>query len=218
MDQLNTIQLVAVWAIPILFAVTLHEAAHGYVAYRLGDDTAYRLGRITANPIKHIDPIGTIIVPVLLLLTTKFVFGWAKPVPVDRARLRNPKRDFLLVSLAGPTSNFLMAVAWMILLKLAIFLLQHHYQAGLPLLYMSQAGVIVNLVLAVLNIIPIPPLDGSRLLTYLLPAPWDARVEKAAPIGMILVLILAVSGLLGPFLIVPVNYLQKMLMMIFGIH
>lgn len=216
MDKLTTIQLIAVWILPILFAVTFHEAAHGYVAHKLGDDTAYMLGRISANPLKHIDLIGTIIVPLLLLVSTGFVFGWAKPVPVNQNRLRNPKRDFALVALAGPTSNFLMAVFWIAILKIAFMLPRS--ETLLPLVYMCQAGVSINLVLMVLNLIPIPPLDGSRFVSYLLPRPWDLYFDKVTPFGFLIILALIMSGILSKIMSPAITFLQQFLLMIFQIH
>jgi len=215
-EQLTIVQQVAVWILPILFAVTLHEAAHGFVAHKLGDDTAYVLGRVTLNPLKHIDPLGTIIIPLLLMVTTGFVFGWAKPVPVNPNRLRHPKRDFALVALAGPTSNFLMAIAWMGLFKVSLLLGPSDMIVALKL--MCLAGVGINLVLMVLNLIPIPPLDGSRFINYLLPAPWDERFNKIAPFGIFIILILIMTGLLSQIMMPGVSFLQKLLLGIFNIH
>ncbi|MBS0290632.1 MAG: site-2 protease family protein [Proteobacteria bacterium] len=215
MDQLTTIQKIAIWILPILFAVTLHEAAHGYVAYKLGDDTAHRLGRITANPLKHIDLIGTIILPLILMLTSPFIFGWAKPVPVNPNRLRHPKRDFALVALAGPTSNFLMAVIWIAILKLCLLLPKSPYLV--PLIYMSQAGLLINVLLMVLNLIPIPPLDGSRFISYLLPTPWDKRFDKMTPFGILIILALIFTGVLGQIMYPVINFVQKGLIALFHI-
>ncbi len=216
MDQLTTIQQIAIWILPILFAVTLHEAAHGYVAYKLGDDTAYRLGRITANPLKHIDPIGTIILPIILMLTTGFIFGWAKPVPVNQSRLNHPKRDFALVALAGPTSNFLMAIAWIGILKLYLFLPKQ--DIFLPIVLMCQAGLMINILLMVLNLIPIPPLDGSRFISYLLPSPWDKRFDKITPFGILIILALIMSGVLSKIMLPAISYVQHALITLFQIH
>lgn len=216
MEQLTIVQQVAIWILPILFAVTLHEAAHGFVAHKLGDDTAYVLGRVTLNPIKHIDLLGTIIIPLVLMVTTGFVFGWAKPVPVNPNRLRHPKRDFALVALAGPTSNFLMAVVWMGLFKLSLLLGPGEMIAGLKL--MSFAGVSINLVLMVLNLIPIPPLDGSRFINYLLPAPWDERFNKIAPFGIFIILFLIMSEILSYIMMPSVQFLQRMLLAVFNVH
>lgn len=216
MEQLTIIQQIAIWILPIIFAVTLHEAAHGYVAHKLGDNTAYQEGRITANPLKHIDLLGTIIIPIALMITTHFVFGWAKPVPVNPNRLRHPKRDFALVALAGPLSNFLMAVAWMGLFKLSLWLGSSQMITALKL--MSLAGVSINLVLMVLNLIPIPPLDGSRFINYLLPAPWDERFNKITPFGIFIILALIMTGLLTQIMLPSINFLQGMLFHLFNLR
>lgn len=216
MDQFTLIQKIAIWILPILFAVTLHEAAHGYIAFKLGDDTAYRLGRVTANPLKHIDIIGTIIVPVVLMITSGFIFGWAKPVPVNPSRLRKPKRDFALVALAGPLSNFAMAVIWMFFLKLGILLKSHQF--AIPLAYMGLAGVWINLILMVLNLIPIPPLDGSRVFTYFLPHPWDRRFNQITPFGIVIILILILTGILSMVMLPAVQFLQVGLFSLFSIR
>lgn len=216
MEQLTTIQLIAVWILPIIFAVTLHEAAHGFVAYYFGDDTAYKEGRISANPLKHIDLLGTIILPLFLMLTTHFIFGWAKPVPVNQDNLRHPKRDFAIVALAGPTSNFLMALLWMGILKVCLLLPKS--EMLIPLVYMTQAGVMINVVLMVLNLIPIPPLDGSRFITYLLPSPWDQRFNKVTPFGILIILALIGTGLLGKIMLPAINFVQNGLLSLFQIH
>lgn len=212
MEQLTTLQLVAIWILPILFAVTLHEAAHGLVAYKLGDNTAYLQGRITLNPLKHIDPIGTVAIPIILLLTTNFVFGWAKPVPVHQPNLNYPRRDMALVALAGPLSNLIMAVFWVLLLKLGITLTQAHITGGIYLFYMSQAGVMINVVLMVLNLIPIPPLDGSRVVSALLPPPLSIYYDKAAPVGLLIIILLAATGILGEYLVQPITAVQHFLL------
>ena len=215
MDQLTIVQKISVWVLPILFAVTLHEAAHGYVAYKLGDDTAFKAGRITLNPLKHIDPIGTIVVPLILMLSTSFIFGWAKPVPIDPNKLKNPKTDTAWVAFAGPFSNFLMAIFWVGVLKIGLMLFQFKFHFGVALVYMGQAGMMINLVLLVLNLIPIPPLDGSRVFASLLPTPWDQKYNQLAPFGFIIVLLLLVAGILSKFLYPPVLWLQQLLLAIF---
>lgn len=217
MGDFSIVQKIAIWILPVIFAVTLHEAAHGYIAHKLGDDTAYRLGRVSANPFKHIDPLGTIILPMLLLATTGFIFGWAKPVPVNANRLRSPKRDFTLVALAGPSANFLMAVVWMAFLKLALILNGHHVSMAVPLGYMAQAGVMINLVLMVLNLIPIPPLDGSRLIAYLLPPPWDARFDKITPFGIVILLVLITTGILTKAILPGIKFFEQLLFTVFQI-
>ena len=178
----------SVWALPVLLAVTLHEAAHGYVADRLGDDTARRLGRVTLNPLAHVDPFGTVLLPgFLLLVGAPFVFGWAKPVPVAFHRLRNPRRDMVLVALAGPASNILQAVAAALLMHLTV---------RLPSPWLEWTGenlanaVIVNVVLAVFNMLPIPPLDGGRVLTGLLPRDLARRFSRIERYGLLILLLL----------------------------
>ena len=187
MQQLSLLQLLAVAAIPVLFAITLHEVAHGWMARQFGDRTAEMLGRLTANPLKHIDPIGTVVVPAIALLTTGFLFGWAKPVPVAIRNLRNPRRDMMIVAAAGPGANILMAIFWAFFTKLAtVSGLQ-----GMTLqffLTMGQIGVFINVILAVFNMLPIPPLDGGRVLSGLLPPRASARLDRIEPYGLIIVL------------------------------
>lgn len=201
MDSL--IQTLAIYAIPVLFAITLHEAAHGYVARHFGDPTAYLAGRITLNPLRHIDPVGTILVPVLILIATKLfgggamLFGWARPVPVDFARLRNPKRDMLWVAAAGPAMNLLMALGWAGLLKLADISLSPDNPYTVPLTRMALAGIEINAVLMLLNLLPIPPLDGGRIAVSLLPHHMAWRFARMEPYGLAILLVLLFTGLLG---------------------
>jgi Zn-dependent protease len=215
LNELTTLQQIAVWILPILFAVTLHEAAHGYVAFALGDKTAYQAGRVSLNPLKHIDLVGTLILPIILMATTQFLFGWAKPVPVSLDKLKNPKRDFALVALAGPLANFLMALIWAVLLKVSMWILPHAPKSIL-LLYMSQAGISINFMLIALNLLPIPPLDGSRVITYLLPSPWDKRYNQFASYGFIIILILIVTGVLTQLLSPMVFSLYRLFAYLFG--
>ncbi|NLD69227.1 MAG: site-2 protease family protein [Limnobacter sp.] len=193
--ELGLAQLIAVYAIPAILAITLHEAAHALVASYLGDSTARSLGRVTANPVRHVDPIGTLLVPLLILLVSKggMIFGWAKPVPVIASNLRTPVRDMGLVAAAGPGANLLMAVAWALLLKLAI-------ASGFGeefVVRMAYAGIVVNLVLAVLNLMPVPPLDGGRILTSLLPERLAAPYARLEPYGLFILLALLATGVLG---------------------
>ena len=218
MEKLNVVQQVSIWLLPILFAVTMHEAAHGWVAFKLGDDTAFRAGRISANPFKHIDLIGTIVVPIVLLVTTSFIFGWAKPVPVDGNRLRHPKRDLALVAAAVPLSNFLMAFIWMGFEKLGILLLQKKIEMGIPLVLMSEAGVMINLFLMVLNLIPIPPLDGSRVVSSFLPKPFDDYYDKISAYGFIIILVLLMTNIIPKIMLPPVIFFKSLLQMIFQIN
>ena len=196
----ETIQTIAVYALPILFAITLHEAAHAYAARYFGDLTAYSQGRMSLNPAKHIDPIGTIAIPlVLALLNSPFLFGYAKPVPVDFSRLRHPKKDMLWVALAGPLANLIMALGWMVL----FFVLD---AAGLDEEYffrMAKAGIVTNLVLFAFNMFPVPPLDGGRVMTSLLPNRYAFRFARLEPYGFFIVLALMMLNLLH-FWMLPV--------------
>jgi Zn-dependent protease len=200
MEELTLVQRVAIWALPLIFAVTVHEAAHGWVADRLGDPTARRLGRITFNPLPHIDLVGTILVPMLMLSFTGFLIGWAKPVPVSVGRLRSPKRDMAIVAAAGPGVNLLMAVLWSLVLLLAHNLIHSMQAVALPLLLMSVAGVFVNLVLMAINLLPVPPLDGGRIVTGLLPTSAARVYARIEPFGMIILIVLLISRILGAIL------------------
>ena len=192
----NVIQEIAVYAIPVLFAITVHEAAHGYVARMFGDNTAYVLGRVTLNPVKHIDPIGTIVVPLGMVLLTGFMFGWAKPVPVDWGSLRKPKRDMIWVAAAGPAVNLAMAVVWALLYRVLS-------AAGVQESYfylVAQAGISVNLVFMALNLLPIPPLDGGRIVSGLLPTRMSIVYSRIEPYGLFILLALMFTGALSFFL------------------
>ena len=201
MDVSNLVQTVAIYALPVLFAITLHEAAHGYVARHFGDMTAYAQGRISLNPARHIDLVGTIVVPIAILLASKlaggggFLFGWAKPVPVNYSALKNPKRDMLWVAAAGPASNLVMALGWAALLKLDASFPPGAY--AVPLKLMSIAGIEVNLVLMLLNLLPILPLDGGRIVASLLPARMSWQYSKLERWGFPILLLLMFSGYLG---------------------
>lgn len=198
MDELSLAQRVAVWVLPVLFAITVHEVAHGWVARRLGDPTALMLGRLTLNPVKHIDPFGTILVPGLLLLaSSNVIFGWAKPVPVTWQNLKRPKRDMALVALAGPTANLLMAVLWALVARLGVLYYDSHGWLAQPLIFMGIAGIYINAILMVLNLLPLPPLDGGRVVGGLLPGPWAWRFGRIEPYGMIILLVLLFTGILG---------------------
>jgi Zn-dependent protease len=198
----DLIQTIAVYAIPVLLAITLHEAAHGYVARMFGDSTAWMLGRVTLNPLKHVDPVGTVLVPGVILLTSALagaggmLFGWAKPVPVNFANLRHPKRDMIWVAAAGPGSNLLQAILWALLLKLMLM-------AGVEerfVYLVAQAGISVNLVLMALNLLPLPPLDGGRILVGLLPPGPSQALARVEPYGFFILIALLVTGTLGVFL------------------
>jgi Zn-dependent protease len=194
MDEI--IQAIAVYAIPVLFAITVHEAAHGYVARMFGDNTAYVLGRVTLNPVKHIDPLGTIVIPIAMVLMTGFMFGWAKPVPVDWGSLRHPKRDMIWVAAAGPGVNLVMAIVWALVYRvLAAAGVQEDY-----FYLVAQAGISVNLVFMALNLLPIPPLDGGRIVSGILPTRLSLAYSRVEPYGLILLLVLMFTGALSFFL------------------
>ncbi|CEG56430.1 site-2 protease family protein [Legionella fallonii] len=207
MPEFTIIQQVCIWIIPVLLAITLHEAAHAFVANQCGDTTARMMGRLSLNPIRHIDPIGTVILPLVagFLTNFSFVIGYAKPVPISWGKLRNPKRDMILVTLAGPCSNFLMAFLWAAGLKIATMLHPESSMAALFLLFTSRAGMIINLVLAFLNLIPIPPLDGSKVVISLLPIKQSIQYEKIEPYGFLILVILIFTGVLGTILTPLVN-------------
>jgi Zn-dependent protease len=197
MDDLTLVQRIAVWALPLVFAVTVHEAAHGWVADRLGDSTARRLGRITLNPLPHIDLLGTILVPLLMLTFTGFLIGWAKPVPVAVERLGHPKRDMAIVAAAGPAVNLLMALLWSLILLVAHNLVHSLSTVAIPLLLMSIAGIFINLVLMAINLLPVPPLDGGRILTGVLPQPASGLLARVEPFGLFILIALLVTGVVG---------------------
>jgi Zn-dependent protease len=197
MDINHLVQIIAISALPVLFAITLHEAAHGYVARHFGDMTAYAQGRISLNPVRHIDLIGTIAVPLLILFMSggKFLFGWAKPVPVNYSALRRPRQHMLWVAAAGPASNLAMALGWALLLKLAVVLPHNLYTAAM--LSMANVGLQVNLVFMFLNLLPILPLDGGRIVASLLPDRAATRYAKLERWGLPLLILLLVTNALG---------------------
>ncbi|MFA5626858.1 MAG: site-2 protease family protein [Thiohalomonadaceae bacterium] len=216
MDELNLLQRVVVWVLPVLFAITVHETAHGWMALQLGDPTARMLGRLTLNPIKHIDPMGTILVPGLLLMLGGFLFGWAKPVPVTWENLRHPKRDMALVAIAGPLSNLLMAVFWALIIRLGMELGAGN-AAAMYLVYSGVAGIFINTVLMVLNMLPLPPLDGGRVLVGLLPGPLSWKVSRLEPYGFPILLALMFTGLLGKILWPAIGLMLVMLSVVSGL-
>ncbi len=217
MQQLNLIQQVAVWALPVLFAITVHEVAHGWVAKQLGDPTAMMLGRLTLNPLKHIDPIGTVLVPLVLILAGGVIFGWAKPVPIAADNLHHPKRDMALVAAAGPLANLIMACIWALIMKLALLLPNSLVNLALPLTYMGGAGITINVILMVLNLLPVPPLDGSRVVAGFLPDPLAWKFGRIEQYGLIILLLLMVSGILGKIMWPPVAMVQNMIYRMFGL-
>lgn len=215
--ELTLLQKLSIWALPVIFAITLHEAAHGWMAEKLGDKTARMLGRVTLNPIKHIDPIGTILVPGLLLFFGGFLFGWAKAVPVTMQNLRNPRVDMAWVALAGPTANLIMAVLWALVLKAGYMLLASSPEIGQFMIYSGIAGVSINIILLVLNLLPIPPLDGSRILSAFLPRKLAWQYNKLEPYGLFILLGLLFFGVLGPMLMGPYAFLQQLLFNLVGV-
>ncbi len=214
----SLIQTLAVAALPVIFAITLHEAAHGYAARHFGDPTAWQLGRISLNPLRHIDLWGTIVIPVAILLFSggSFLFGYAKPVPVDFGRLRNPKRDMLWVAAAGPGANLFMALCWAGMLKLAWLMPGNDFT--LPLSEMSKIGIMVNCVLMVLNLLPLPPLDGGRIAVSLLPHKLAWKFAQLEPWGFPILLVLLFTGILGtvmnPLVIIAARTIES----IFGLY
>ena len=214
MLDLNMVQIFSVWVVPVLLGITVHEVAHGWVASLLGDKTAMMLGRLTLNPLKHVDPMGTILIPgMLLLLQTGFIFGYAKPVPVTWQNLRNPKRDMALVAAAGPAANLLMAIGWALLMRVGLLL----GDQGLALIYMGVAGISINTILMVLNLLPLPPLDGGRVLTGLLPGPWAYRLSRIEPYGFFILIALLVTGLLGLILWPLISIVMTLLVPVSGL-
>lgn len=201
MDPADLIQKIAVFALPVLFAITAHEAAHGYVARHFGDPTAAMLGRVTLNPLPHIDPIGTVLMPLLLYFATQgaFLFGYARPVPVNAARLRHPRRDMVWVALAGPASNFVQAIAWAVLLTLLVgFGVQERFFTE-----MAKAGILVNLVMWAFNLFPLPPLDGGRVLAGLMGGRTEQALARIEPYGFFIVLALVLVGIVGTYWLRP---------------
>ncbi|MBF5039233.1 MULTISPECIES: site-2 protease family protein [unclassified Methylophilus] len=208
MEELTVVQKIAAYALPILFAITVHEAAHGYAAKYFGDLTAERMGRITLNPFKHIDPIGTILLPAISIIFGGILFGWAKPVPVNFGQLRRPKQDMLWVALAGPASNFVMALLWgLVLARVG----QFPDAAQAYVSQMSLAGVQINLVLLVLNLFPLPPLDGGRIAVSLLPMSAAIKFAQLERYGMLILIALLFTGILGIVLSPVLRFFQHLL-------
>lgn len=214
---MNTIQTITIWALPVLFAITLHEVAHGWVAKKFGDTTAQSLGRLSLNPIKHIDPVGTILVPIVLIVVTGYAFGWAKPVPVNFNQLRNPKKDMVWVAAAGPFANVIMTIFWAVMFLIFIGAANDNEQYAKFFVYMSLAGIFINLVLMVLNLLPIPPLDGGRVLSGLVPNNISALLSKIEPFGLFILLGLMFMGLLNKLVFTPSILILFFIMSFLGI-
>ncbi len=214
---MNTLQLLSVWALPVLFAITLHEVAHGWTARHFGDMTAAQLGRLSLNPIKHIDPVGTVIVPAVLLLLGGFVFGWAKPVPVNMFHLHNPKRDMAVVAAAGPAANLVMALGWALIAKLGVSMYGTLEWIAVPLILMGQAGIAINLVLMLLNLLPLPPLDGGRVVAGVLPDNLSYQYGRIEPLGLFILLGLLALGVLGKILSPPYTALSDLIVRVFDL-
>ena len=218
MDELSLLQRIVVWILPVVFAITVHEVAHGWVAKKYGDNTAFSEGRLTLNPIKHVDLLGTIIIPGLLLITgTGFIFGWAKPVPVNPNNFKNPRTDMAVVALAGPVSNLLMAIFWALLARVGVSIGTAAESVALPLIYTGVAGISINLVLALINLLPIPPLDGSRILSGMLPSHLAWQYNRLERFGFIILLILLSTNVLGLILAYPLFFAQKLFFSIAGL-
>jgi Zn-dependent protease len=217
MDMAGIMRTISVFLIPALFAITLHEVAHGWAARQLGDRTAEMLGRLTINPLKHIDPIGTVVVPLAALLFTNFLFGWAKPVPVAFGNLRNPRRDMVLVAAAGPAANLVMATAWAGIWGILEATVGIQGNATLWVASMCQIGVLFNVVLAVFNLLPIPPLDGGRVVAGLLPPNLARSFVRIEPFGVMIVLLLLVTGVLWPLMSPVLSALNNFFLSLAGV-
>ena len=213
--ELTLVQQIAIYALPVIFAITMHEAAHGYIAKRFGDMTAYSQGRISLNPLRHIDPIGTVLVPLITLALGGILFGWAKPVPVNFGHLRHPKQDMLWVALAGPGANLIMALFWGAVMKLALTMPES--SLAFPMALMGKAGITINAVLMVLNLLPVPPLDGGRVAVSLLPPKLAYRYAMLEPYGMMILVLLLFSGALNFILWPFINGAVGLISLLFGI-
>ncbi|MBU2804470.1 site-2 protease family protein [Acidithiobacillus ferridurans] len=214
-DAAQFIKTLAIWAIPVLFAITVHEVAHGWIAWKRGDPTAMLMGRLTLNPIKHIDPFGTILLPgILLLFHSPFLFGYAKPVPVNFGGLKDPKRDMVLVAIAGPAANLLMAFLWTLVLWLGGHLPGALAYLAEPMQLMGKAGILINVILIIFNLIPIPPLDGGRVAVGLLPPSASIALSRIEPYGFIILIVLLFTGVLwsvlGPLFLMMSNFFLTM--------
>ena len=211
MAELTLLEKIIVWAIPVVFAITVHEVAHGWVANYLGDPTAKSLGRLTLNPIKHIDPIGTVALPLILVYLGGFIFGWAKPVPVTWQNLRSPRRDMAIVAAAGPMANLVMMILWAVLAKVLLTIDQTPGPMMQFVLVMCSIGIIINIILMVLNLLPLLPLDGGRVVTSLLPPHLAMLYSRLEPFGLIIILVLLVTGILANIMMPIVSGLETLI-------
>ena len=216
MSDLTLLEKIIIWAIPVVFAITVHEVAHGWVAYQLGDATAKSRGRLTLNPLKHIDPVGTVVLPLILLYIGGFVFGWARPVPVTWQNLGNPRRDMALVAIAGPAANLIMMILWAMLAR--IILVFNQFPTGLLelIIIMCSAGIIINIVLMVINLIPLLPLDGGRIMNSVLPPRMAAVYARLEPFGLIIIVLLLATGLLAKYLAPVVFAIETFIYQLIG--
>lgn len=215
--ELDLIQKICIWALPIIFAITVHEAAHGFAASKFGDQTAKMMGRLTLNPLKHIDWLGTVAVPLLLLAYGSFLFGWAKPVPISPRNFKHPRPQMAIVAAAGPISNLLMAIIWAIITKLSLLAMIHGWASFRAIVLMGQAGVYINVIIGILNLIPIPPLDGGRIVSNIIPPKTAYYYDKLEPFGFLILLALLVTGVLWTALGPLVTAVTSGLLGIFGI-
>lgn len=231
MTELNLLLKMIIWAVPVVFAITLHEVAHGITAVYFGDNTAKEMGRLTANPLKHIDPLGSIVIPIVMIWLSPFIFGWARPVPVNAQNLIQPGRDMIFVAMAGPLANFLMSLFWAFVMKVGILVSINYDSTGFLLITMGAAGVFINIAIMMLNLLPLPPLDGGRILIGLLPERSASWISKIEPFGLPILVVLIFAGLAGkivwPLMVfgmavstqltaVPVDVLTDALWLLFG--
>jgi Zn-dependent protease len=214
-EEFSQLQKISLGIVPVVFAITVHEVAHGWVASKLGDQTARLLGRLTLNPLKHVDPVGTIILPLLLLVFGGFIFGWAKPVPVDWRNLHHPRRDMALVAAAGPGANLVMLMLWALVGRFLIIQQAAWGDAVSPWFYMVGVGITINIALIVLNLLPLPPLDGSRIVAALLPPQQAAQYNRLERWGILILLLLLASGVLGRLLFPPMRALHHLVSTLF---
>lgn len=217
--EFTIIQKIAIWILPVLFAISLHEVAHGWVASWFGDQTARLSGRLSLNPVKHIDPIGTIFMPLVTLVLGNFIFGWAKPVPIDARNMKHPRRDMAIVALAGPLSNLIMALLWAFFAKLGWYMVTLENEwFGLPIIYMGNAGIMINVVLCILNLIPLPPLDGGTILLNVLPKRMAYHASQIEPYSFLILILMMFSGVLYFIMMPPISFLMEHIQLLFGLN